>query len=66
MCLLFSLLVNQNYSIIHPIAPAVHPPGFAFHVAYQVQDKTMNDAEVTRLHQEVGEALLKELQAKLR
>ena len=40
--------------------------GLAFHIAYQAQDRTMNNAEVNRLHQEVGEALLKELQAQLR
>lgn len=40
--------------------------GFAFHVAYQAQDRTMNDAQVNSLHQEISHALLKELQAQLR
>jgi phenylalanyl-tRNA synthetase beta chain len=40
--------------------------GLAFHVAYQAQDRTLNDADVNRLHQEVGQALRNELQAQLR
>lgn len=40
--------------------------GFAFHVAYQAQDRTMNDTQVNSLHQEISQALIKELQAQLR
>ena len=40
--------------------------GLAFHVAYQAQDRTLNDSEVNSLHNNIIAALQRELKAQLR
>lgn len=40
--------------------------GFAFHIAYQAADRTLNDSEVSHLHTQISQALQKKLKAQLR